>query len=438
MWLPSRRSRRGLALNSRRVTSVTPLPRWYNSWYNRRKLGRLAPVALLVALPWIAGAGAYAQLVSVTAITAPEFDGFERRPGGPFTLTTTPSDRPVIAAGGRGEPITAFDPFVMKDHEGYHAFFTSLFCRRADDYFYAWDPANPAACDITNTITGTAYGYSTDRGLTWRFRERPAVYPSADGWDSASVETPYVVRVDDTLFLFYSGESRELDSRFQIGLATLELIDGSVTATLLTGRKEFLKRPDPFIPFEAAERSLLNNVQEPSVLPGEERFVVYFIGLELERPDQPIGAPGQRILAIALSRRVTTPGGVVLTQQDQILKDVNIPEVVRVGDFLYLFSTTIEDGEFHRGETIEYRISRNGVEWKLPPPPFSGPAPFENWGLFGPTAVVEGDSLVMFYTALGVEDHPCFPVPPGGRLGRPIEDGSRCVYSSIGRGEGGW
>jgi hypothetical protein len=50
-----------------------------------------------------------------------------------------------------------------------------------------------------------------------------------------------------------------------------------------------------------------------------------------------------------------------------------------------------------------------------------------------PTVVVEPERLVMFYTAFGLEQRACFPVPADGRFGRPVLNGAACLYATVAR-----
>ncbi|MFH2055507.1 MAG: hypothetical protein ABIJ61_06075, partial [bacterium] len=60
---------------------------------------------------------------------------------------------------------------------------------------------------------------------------------------------------------------------------------------------------------------------------------------------------------------------------------------------------------------------------------------FDSWGMMAPTAVIEEDSIVMFYSGWSIEDHQCFPepFPPFVRFGRPSFDDTKCIYGSVGR-----
>jgi len=50
-----------------------------------------------------------------------------------------------------------------------------------------------------------------------------------------------------------------------------------------------------------------------------------------------------------------------------------------------------------------------------------------------PTVAVEPDQLVVFYTAFGLEERACFPVPADGRFGKPVRNGAACLYATVAR-----
>src|SRR3989475_12785395 len=105
-----------------------------------------------------------------------------------------PDRQPTISSGRAGRPVVAFDPAIYVDDEGYHLFYTTLFCRAAYGYSYSWYPANPGRRNIMNAVGSIAYAFSNDQGLTWRYRETPVVLPSDSGFDSAKIETAFVFR----------------------------------------------------------------------------------------------------------------------------------------------------------------------------------------------------------------------------------------------------
>jgi hypothetical protein len=102
-----------------------------------------------------------------------------------------------------------------------------------------------------------------------------------------------------------------------------------------------------------------------------------------------------------------------------------------------VFSTSLENGEFHQNEKINYFSSADGTNWTGPEillTPGTGTA-FDNWGMMAPTVVVEENSIVMFYSGWHVEEHACFPEPfdPRIRFGLPMLGDTSCVYGAIGR-----
>ncbi|MEO8769680.1 MAG: hypothetical protein ABI402_06340 [Ferruginibacter sp.] len=58
-----------------------------------------------------------------------------------------------------------------------------------------------------NIVNGYRIGYAeSGDGINWvRKDEQAGIDISADGWDSAMISYPYVVKIDDTLIMFYNG-----------------------------------------------------------------------------------------------------------------------------------------------------------------------------------------------------------------------------------------
>jgi len=356
------------------------------------------------------------------------------------TFVRDPDTLPTIASGRAGWPITAVDPNVYVDDEGFHLFFSTIFCRRQQDHAYSWDPADLPGCDITHAILTIAYAFSSDQGLTWRFRHAPVVLPSDSGFDSTKIETADVFRLGDTLYLTYCADGdragRKLAQRFQIGLGNVVLGRRSVHDALMDDSTRFARRVDPLLSYDLRPGRFDNNVQEPSVVVVHDSVVLYYIGLGLQLPDQPIDAPGQGIQSVGLGRAVLDQHfNVVSRSASAILSGVNITEV-RYRDATYhLFATTLSAGESHQGEAISYATSADGVTWTTPRVVLSpGSVPgFNDWGLMAPTAAFEGSRVVLFYTAFGSTPGACAPVVSGGRFGQPVAGGSRCMFATIGR-----
>jgi predicted GH43/DUF377 family glycosyl hydrolase len=351
-----------------------------------------------------------------------------------------PAQTPAISSGKAGLPVMIFDPQVYADDEGYHLFYTTTFCRRPYSFAYTWDPANPYRCNIVHTVGSIGYAFSSDRGLSWQFRETPVVMPGLSGFDAAKIETAHVFRIDDTLYLSYSADGdasgRKLASRYQIGIAKLELGKRSLREALLEGSASFERRSEPLLAYSLEEGSLHNNVQEPSIIVRDGRIELYYVGLGLKLPREAIDAPGQVITSVALGRANFDLDLVpICAPEDGLLIGANITEVKYFDGAYHLFATAFSDGEFHRGEQITYATSQDGRHWSAPQLLLSpGELPvFDNWGLMAPTVVPEDDRVILFYTAYGAEPHQCFPVPADGRFGMPVDGGTQCLSATLGR-----
>lgn len=359
------------------------------------------------------------------------------------TFTRSPADSAVIAAGWANVPVFMADPVVYTDEEGLHLFYTSIFCQKAGRTYFAWDPAHQADCLLVDAGGATGYAFSADRGLTWSFRETPVITPGPEEWDNEKIETPFVTRVGDTLYLLYCAtgdrDGQLFSLRYQIGLATLALDHRSVRQALLADADVMVKRTAPLLAYNLAAPSGDNNVQEPSVIFRDNTFELYFIGLGLTLPDQGLDAASQQITSINFMRATFDAGFQPLTEPQmlKINRVVNMPEVhYREGTY-HLFYTTFgptEDDEFHHGEILGYATSADGLTWEdsgiiLEP---GGPDAYDNWGLMAPTASFQDDQTILFYTAWEMRDHAAFPVPADGRFGAPIS-GDRTVHSNVGR-----
>lgn len=352
-----------------------------------------------------------------------------------------PADAAVIAGGWADTPIFMTDPMVYTDDEGLHLFYTALFCNKSGEWFYAWDPAQLLSCDITNVIGGTGYAFSADRGLTWTIRETPLAIPGPEDWDNENIETPFVTRVENTLYLFYCATGERdgelFHQRFQIGVASLDLGERSLTQALLADGDSFVKRPTPLLPYNLTETALDNNTQEPSVVIRGDTLELYYTGLGLALPGESIAAPGQQITAINFLRVTFDTDLNLLTEPEKLPNDllINMPEVHYVNGLYHVFFTAPgTDDEFHHGERIGYATSPDGVSWTggqilLEPGP---EGTIDNWGMMAPTLSFQAGETIMFYSAWEMQDHPAFPVPADGRFGMPIS-GDRAIYSNVGR-----
>jgi hypothetical protein len=362
--------------------------------------------------------------------------------GGPRAqaFTLQPDSQPVISSGRAGLPILPSDPDIYVDADGYHLFYSTLFCLQNGRYVYAWDPAHPVDCNIEKVITAIAYAYSADRGLTWSFRPSPVLQPSDSGFDSGRIETATVFRTGDVLYLAYSADGdlngRPLRGRYQIGLAHLDLGRQSVRAALMDEARRFERPPTPWLPFDLEPGRPDNNTQEPSVTRGPDGLVLYYIGLGLRLPNEPTGVPGQHIDRVELRRAVLDEQLHVISRSDAgVAGGINTPEVRYFDGAYHLYGTTLvsRTGE---GQDIIYATSPDGLRWSTPKIILSpgGVRGFTDWGLNAPTAAVDAGQVVLFLTAIGSESHGCFPVPPQGRFGIPWGGSNdKCVFLSVGR-----
>ena len=389
------------------------------------------PTALLWAFLLILGCG--------------KFKDVNKPPVEPATLEfrKDPMDVPVIGSGSAGWPIFPSDPCVIKDEEGYHMFFTTIFCKSTGSYYYSWDSRNLGACNIMDVVASIGYAFSADAGLTWEFRGSPVVMPGPEAWHGGDLETPHAALLGDTLYLFYSATGAHLGqpfpNRFQVGVATLILNGGTIRQELMTDGVTFQKRSEPLLPFNVVSTAFDNNTQEPSVVIKDGLLEVFYVGVGFSHPDQHAEAPGQSITSVGMAKAVFDPNLNLISKSDgYLLSGANITEVKYVKGTYHVFSTTLEEGEFHQNEKINYFSSADeGLTWSGPEIllyPGQGTA-FDNWGIMAPTVVVEDQSLVLFYTGWGMEDHECFPesFPPDVRFGRPSDNNKKCIYGSVGR-----
>jgi hypothetical protein len=355
-------------------------------------------------------------------------------------FTLEPDSQPVVSSGRAGWPILPSDPNIYVDAEGYHLFYSTLFCRRDGGYVYAWDPAHPHDCDINKVVTAIAYAFSRDHGLTWTFRQSPVLQPPDSGFDSYRIETAYAFRIGDVLYIAYSGDGdlngHPFRGRYQIGLARLVLGQQSVRAALMDESRQFERRPTPWLPFDLGQAGSDNNVQEPSVTMGPDGLVLYYIGLGLRLPNEPTGAPGQHIDRVELRRALLDDQLHVISRSDAgVPGGVNTPEVRYFDGAYHLFGTTLIS-RTQQGQDIIYATSPDGVRWSTPRIILSpgGVPGFTDWGLNAPTAAVDTGHVVLFLTAIGSESRACFPVPPEGRWGVPWGGGNdKCIFLSVAR-----
>lgn len=364
------------------------------------------------------------------------------KPSQTLKFIQEPVNEPVVLSGTAGWPVFVTDPCVIKDQEGYHLFYTSLFCKKGGEYYYSWDAANPLECNPGDMIGIIGYAFSSDKGLTWEFRGNPVVTKGPEAWQSADLETPFVLQRSDTLYLFYSAlglrNGVEFQSRYQIGAAILKLNGKTIRQALLNDGAMFTKLPDPILPYDTLTTSIDNNTQEPSAIIKDGKIELYYVGLSLSKPNSAIGVSGQDIKSVGIAKAVfdfdlnlISKSGIYLINQ------VNITEMKYINGIYHLFYTTQGNGDFHKGENIGYYRSSDGFSWEGPETliEHGSGSDFNNWGVMAPTVVVDNDSLVMFFSSWQIQDRICFPDPltPDTRFGMPFSNENQCIYGSFGR-----
>jgi predicted GH43/DUF377 family glycosyl hydrolase len=353
-----------------------------------------------------------------------------------------PSNAPVISSGLKGWPMFPTDPCVIKDNEGYHLFYTSLFCKKDGSHYYSWDAGNAFGCDLSEMIGTVGYAFSSDQGMTWEFRGSPVVQVAPEDWQSGDVETPFVLHHGDSLYLFYSAlgmkDGSEFGNRYQIGAAILDLQGSSIRQMLSNEGTTFERLPEPVLPYNLTSMSFDNNTQEPSVIVKDGKLELFYIGIKLSKPDQPVDAPGNSITSVGLAKAVFDRDlNLISNSNGFILNGANITEVKYFNDKYHIFSIAQGDGEFHCKERINYYTSLDGITWSSPEILLTHGQgdDYDNWGIMAPTVIIDNNELVMFYTAWGIEDYPCFPEPFTSdiRFGMPFNNETQCIHGYVSR-----
>ncbi len=373
----------------------------------------------------------------------------------PFTeFKRIPNDKPVISSGTEGWPTFMSDPCVIKDEEGYHAFFTNLYFKKNGRYWISFDPQNQSEFEMHEFLGTVAYAFSNDQGLTWTLRKTPCVLSGPEPWHDDDFETPFVIKDGDRLVLFYSAlgsrNGKKFLFRYQIGAATLELDGKTIREKLLDDSVQFTKIKKPILPYNTSIVRHDNNTQEPSVILKDDKFELFYIGLTLKKPDQQIpGVSGQGIKKVALYKAVLDKNlNMVRAEDDVLINGANITEVHYHGGAYHVFSTKSPPwyanypgkaeklDDFHYNESITYYRSEDGKSWSdtrtiLEKGPEKS---FDNWGIMAPTVVFEKKHIVMFYTAWQVGNQTMTPLPTDGRYG--LRRGQKqTIWGTLGRVE---
>src|SRR6185503_3158754 len=243
---------------------------------------------------------------------------------------------------------------------------------------------------------------------------------SDSGFDAVKIETAFAFRMADTLYMVYCAygnrNGKPYTARYQIGLAQLPLQGRSIRTALLDESTKFQRHSAaPLLASDESPGRWDNNVQEPSVVVRPDGIELFYLGLGLKLPDQPIGVPGQTITGIAMGRAVLDKQFQVVSRSSSpVLLGVNMPEVHYYGGAYHVFATTLAPGEVHHGGGLSYAESPDGISWTAPEEivPPGPPGTFTDWGVMAPTAAIQGDNIVLFFTAFGTLGAACQPAGP--------------------------
>jgi hypothetical protein len=296
------------------------------------------------------------------------------------SFNKNPRDHGIVTAGGGGEghPTFVSDPGVLADDEGLHLFASNIFCSQDDGWYYSWDPSNVGACNIINASYGIGYAFSNDSGFNWEFAPGPVILPGPAMWDGKAVETPFPYVLNGTLFLFYSArgvgkDGKEFRSRYQVGVATIELNGRSVREAVLRDGALATKRNEALLAhnLEVANANN-NNIQEPSAFWNGNAWEVYVIGLGLLLPGRPLNFPFQRVTGIYTLRYVmgpallplngSTPGTLCHTDVPVNIIEVR-PGLTEHTPYTMYYTTIVNSTESHHAEAIGSATSSDGIHW---------------------------------------------------------------------------
>lgn len=322
-----------------------------------------------------------------------------------LTFQPCPAGSPVIFSGTVNTPMFVIDPCVIQDKEGYHLFYSSLFCKTPSGLSAYWNVDLPYEGNITKLVTGIAYAFSSDQGLTWELRDSPILTPGEAEWENFRVETANAIVHEDTLHLFYcadgSRNGKLFIARYQVGVVSMAL-NGKTIRENLIGRKRVFKqtRTKPLIPYVLDRRSRFNNAQEPTVLYNRGHFELFFTGLSWKLPAEPKTHPDQKITGIAVGRAILNDSlEVEEIREIPVSIAINTIEVRRARGKYYMFGS-VPDPANGRG-AIAYLTSDDGIHWSQPVTILERRrnTTFADDAVMCPTAVLEPDKVVLFYAA---------------------------------------
>ena len=327
----------------------------------------------------------------------------------PLRFRGDPEDAPVILAGSPTSPMFAMDACAIQDEEGYHLFYSSLFVETPSGLSPFWNSSLPYEGNIEKLVTAIAYAFSSDRGLTWQFREAPVLTPGDLEWENFRVETSNAIVHDNQLHLFYCADGdrngKAFHKRYQIGLVSMPLNDKSIRENLMDEQRVFSRtRTTPLLSYVTDDASYRNNVQEPSVIYDEERdrFDLFFTGLEWKLPGEPENHAEQQITRVVVGRAILNRAFEV--EQVTVVPmphTINLIEVRKFQGKYHLFGVGLGN------KAIVYTTSDDGSKWSEPVTvvEVNPKSHFASFQVASPTVVVDGDELVLFYSGMSMSQH---------------------------------
>ncbi len=286
--------------------------------------------------------------------------------------------------------------------------------------------------------TGIARADSTD-GLSFTAWRDPlardpimdlAMVPPGNGWDAPGAETANVMRGPDGLWRMYYSGNRTPEGSITYGIGLATSADGI----------RWTRRDQPVLEGESDwERPLCTNpadpstcrmggVLEPSVLfdPAMGRYRMWYVGL-----GEPTGSFRSYRIGHAMSvdgvawqrsPQPVFPLGARGAWDEMWTSHVNVVADPKVGFHMFYFGSAPADHrdgvEIQRG-SIGHAYSSDGLIWaRNPANPILSPRPGgpDAWSVGGPTALVEGNRLRLWY----------FGSPTGGLVSQVILAEAAC------------
>jgi predicted GH43/DUF377 family glycosyl hydrolase len=275
---------------------------------------------------------------------------------------------------------------------------------------------------------GTAYAESED-GLTWRPRIDPAtgepllvLRPTPGGWDAAGVETPYVLKNPEGVYLlYYTGTlPPEGSNSWAIGLARSE--DGLTWTKvgdkpILEGRGEW---EGPFFEGSDENRQQIGDVLEPSILFDDEQnlyrmwysamgFKASRLAFRVGYATSPDGLAWERLAGPVLE---PDRAG---AWDSAAVSHVNVVHAPRSGYHLFYFGASEENYQYAEQNgaamipgSIGHAFSPDGISWEKDANPVLSTVPdtWEAWMVGGLSALIQEDQIKLWY--FGSAQHDTF------------------------------